>query len=100
MQFGKAVILSAYPRTDGTQEVELDAVCPASNYERLNVVVGTNRVAVPLDRPARGAVRRFKVTLASGAPLLSQGDKVTVEFFFPGEQGGVRTQCVSLTGVN
>lgn len=32
MQFGEAIILSACARIDGTQEVELNAVCPASDY--------------------------------------------------------------------
>ena len=36
MQFGEAIILRACPRADGTQELELNAVCPAANYERLN----------------------------------------------------------------
>jgi hypothetical protein len=99
MQFGEAVILSACPRGDGTQEVELNAVCPASNYERLNVVVGATRVAVPLDRPERGAFRRFTVKLRADAPL-SQGDKVPVEFFFPGEQAGVHCRGLSAGGVN
>src|SRR2546421_13087741 len=88
MHFGEAVILSASQRSDGAQEVKLKAICPAANYDRLNVVVGSCRVAVPLDRPERGAAREFKVTMQTGARL-SRGDKVFVEFFFPGEQAGV-----------
>ncbi|MBV9998982.1 MAG: hypothetical protein JO015_07695 [Verrucomicrobia bacterium] len=99
MQFGEAIILSACPQTDGTQEVELNAVCPASNYERLNVVLGATRVAVPLDRPVRGAFRRFKVNLKADAPL-NQGDKIPVEFFYPGEQAGVHCRGLSAGGVN
>jgi hypothetical protein len=99
MQFGEAVILSANPHADGTQEVELNAVCPAANYERLNIVLGATRVAVPLDRPERGAFRRFKVKLRADAPL-SQGDKVPVEFFYPGEQAGVHCRGLSAGSVN
>lgn len=99
MHFGEAVILNAYPRPDGTQELELNAVCPASNYERLNVVLGASRVAVPLDRPERGALRRFKVKLRADAPL-SQGDRVPVEFFYPGEQAGVHCRGLSVGSMN
>ena len=99
MQFGEAIILRACPRADGTQELELNAVCPAANYERLNVVVGPTRVAVPLDRPERGALRHFKVKLPVEAPL-SEGDKVPVEFFYPGEQAGVHCRRLSAGGVN
>jgi hypothetical protein len=99
MQFGEAIILSACPRTDGIQEVELNAVCPASNYDRLNVVLGAIRVAVPLDRPERGAFRRFKVKLRADAPL-NQGDKVPVEFFYPGEQAGVHCRGLGVGGMN
>jgi hypothetical protein len=93
MRFGEAEILGASERPGGVKELELKAVCPESNYERLNVVVGSERVAVPLDRPERGASRRFKVTLQADTPV-SRGDKVPVEFFYPGEQAGV--QCVGL----
>lgn len=99
MQFGEAIILSTGPRADGTQEVELNTVCPAANYERLNVVLGATRVAVPLDRPERGAFRRFKVKLRADTPL-SEGDKIPVEFFFPGEQAGVHCRGLSAGGVN
>jgi hypothetical protein len=99
MQFGEAIILSAYRRNDGTQEVELNAVCPASNYERLNVVLGATRVAVPLDRPERGAFRRFKVNLKADAPL-NEGEKVPVEFFYPGEQAGVHCRDLRVGSMN
>ena len=88
MQFGEAVVLGTSERPDGAKEVELKAVCPAANYERLNVVVGACRVAVPLDRPERGASREFKVTVPTDSHLTC-GGKVGVEFFFPGEQAGV-----------
>jgi hypothetical protein len=97
MQFGEAVILGICPQADGIQEVELKAVCPAANFERLNVVVGPTRVAVPLDRPARGALRRFTVRLRAEAPL-GQGDTVPVEFFYPGEQAGVPCRDLSSAG--
>ena len=88
MHFGEAEVVDASERPGGAKELELRAVCPGSNYERLNVVVGSQRVAVPLDRPQRGASRRFKVTMRADLPV-NPGDKVAVEFFYPGEQAGV-----------
>lgn len=88
MRFGEAEVLDASERPGGAKELELKAVCPGSNYERLNVVVGSQRFAVPLDRPQRGASRKFKVTMQADTPV-SRGDKVPVEFFYPGEQAGV-----------
>ena len=88
MQFGEAEILGASERPGGAKELELQAVCPGSNYERLNVVVGSQRIAVPLDRPKRGAARKFKVTMQADSSL-NRGDKIPVEFFYPGEQAGV-----------
>jgi len=99
MQLGEAIVLGACPCPDGSLEVELKAVCPAANFERLNVVVGTTRVAVPLDRPARGALRSFKVTVRADAPL-SQGDKMLIEFFFPGEQAGLCGASLTAGGLN
>ncbi|HEY0789594.1 MAG TPA: hypothetical protein VGD78_00900 [Chthoniobacterales bacterium] len=99
MQFGEAVVLGASPRPDGRLEVELHAVCPGANFERLNIVLGGTRVAVPLDRPARGALRSFKVTLPAEASL-NQGDKMPVEFFFPGEQGGLSGGDWHASGLN
>lgn len=97
MHFGEAVILDTCERPDGVQEVALKAVCPAANYDRLNVVVGSLRVAVPLDRPQRGAAREFKVTMRVTSHL-NLGDKVPVEFFFPGEQAGAH--CRGMTPVS
>ena len=97
MQFGEAEILDASERPGGATELELKAVCPGSNYERLNVVVGSQRVAVPLDRPERGASRKFKVMMQADPPL-SRGDKVLIEFFYPGEQAGVH--CGGLRPAN
>ena len=89
MHVGEAVILSTSQLPDGDQEVELEAVCPDSGCERLNVVVDRCRVAVPLDRPQQGALRQFKVRMHADKPL-QLGDKLPVEFFFPGEQAGSR----------
>jgi hypothetical protein len=89
MHFGEAEVVGTSERSGGTKELELKTVCPGSNYERLNVVVGSHRLAVPLDRPRRGASRQFKVTMQADSPL-NRGDKVLIEFFYPGEQAGVR----------
>ena len=99
MQFSEAVVRGAFRRPDGTQELELDAVCPAANYDRLNVLVGKARVAVPLDRPARGASCRVTVRVGAEASF-SQGDKVAVEFFYPGEQAGVCLGGLTSGGLN
>jgi hypothetical protein len=49
MHVGEAVVLSTSEcGPDGAQEVELSAVCPSANFERLNVVLGSSRTAVPL----------------------------------------------------
>ena len=88
MHVSEAVVLSASERPDGVREVELQAVCPAANLERLNVVLGSCRAAVPLDRPGRGESRKFKVAMKLDMPL-GPGDKVLVRFFNPGEQAGV-----------
>ncbi|MBV8901475.1 MAG: hypothetical protein JOY92_15335 [Verrucomicrobia bacterium] len=88
MHVGEAVVLGAFKRPDGTQEVELKAVCPKPDFERLNVVLGSCRVAVPLDRPVDKPEREFKVTMRVDSPI-NLGDKLLVEFFYPGEQAGV-----------
>lgn len=88
MHFGEAEILGTAERPGGVKELELEAVCPGSNYERLNVVVGSQRVAVQLDRPERGTSRKFKVIAQANSPV-NRGDKVPVEFYYPGEQAGV-----------
>lgn len=89
MHVGEAVVLGAFQRSDGTQEVELKTVCPKPDFERLNVVLGSCRVAVPLDRPVDKSEREFKVTMRVDSPI-KLGDKLLVEFFHPGEQAGVR----------
>ena len=89
MHVGEAVVLGAFKHPDGTQEVELKTVCPKPDFERLNVVLGSCRVAVPLDRPAAQSAREFKVTMRVDSPI-KLGDKLLVEFFHPGEQAGVR----------
>ena len=88
MHVGEALVLRAYERPDGTQVVRLKAVCPEPNLDRLNVVMGTCRVAVPLNRPERGSAREFEVTMRANSPL-RLGDRVPVEFFYPGEQAGI-----------
>jgi hypothetical protein len=88
MHTGEAIVLSASEYLDGSQEVELEARCPQSGYERLNVVVNRCRIAVGLDdRPERGSARQFTVRLQPEGPL-QPGDKVLLEFFHPGEQAG------------
>jgi hypothetical protein len=89
MHVGEAVVVGAVKRPDGTQEVELKTVCPRPDFERLNVVLGSCRVAVPLERPAGKSEREFKVTMRVDSPI-KLGDKLLVEFFHPGEQAGVR----------
>ena len=89
MHVGEAVVLGALRHPDGTQEVELKTVCPKPDFERLNVVLGSCRVAVSLDRPAAQAAREFKVTMRVDSPL-KLGDRLLVEFFYPGEQAGLR----------
>ena len=88
MHVGEAVVLGASKRADGTQEVELKTVCPKADFERLNVVLGSCRVVVPLDRPAGETSREFKVTMRVDSPI-RLGDKLLVEFFYTGEQAGV-----------
>ena len=87
MHTGEAIVLSASEYREGTQEVALEARCPQSGCERLNVVVNRCRVAVGLDRPERGSARQFTVRLQPEGPL-QPGDKVLLEFFLPGEQAG------------
>ena len=88
MHLGEAVVLGASKRPDGTQEVKLKTVCPKPDFERLNVVLGSCLVAVSLDRPAGETSREFKVTMRVDEPI-RLGDKLLVEFFYPGEQAGV-----------
>ena len=83
---------------EGTQGLELKAVCPAANCERLNVVVGGCRVAVALDRPGRGAWCEFNVAVPMALEL-RVGDKVGLEFFCPGEQAGARLASAERVGL-
>jgi hypothetical protein len=63
MQVGEAVMVGASNRPDGTQEIELNTVCPDAGFERLNVVTGECRVCVALDRPEQGASRGFQAVI-------------------------------------
>jgi hypothetical protein len=63
MQIGEAVVSGASQGPKGAQEVEFKAVCSMANCERLNVIAGEWRAAVTLDRPPRGALCQFKVTV-------------------------------------
>ena len=87
MEAVEAVVVGVADTADGTQEVELEARCPAAHFERADVVVGPWRVAVPLDRPLRlAALRQVRVRLQAAPGRLQPGDKAVVEFFYPGEQ--------------
>lgn len=86
MEAVEAVVVGVSETADGMQEVELEARCPAADFERANVVVGPWRVAVPLERPRRVPLRKLKVRLAPAQGPLRPGDKAVVEFFHPGEQ--------------
>jgi hypothetical protein len=63
MQIGEAVVSGASQGPKGAQEVEFKAVCSMASCERLNVIAGEWRAAVTLDRPPRGALCQFKVTV-------------------------------------
>ena len=91
MEAVEAVVVGVSATADGTQEVELEARCPAADFERANVVVGPWRVAVPLDWPLRVALRKVRVSLPAAPGRLQPGDKAVVEFFYPGEQA--RAHC-------
>lgn len=92
MQVGEAVVVGAFERPNGIQEIELNTVCPDAGFERLNVVAEACRVAVPLDRPAQGESCQFQAVLnTESAP--QPGEKVLVEFFHPGEQAGAH--CIA-----
>lgn len=62
MEVGEAVVMAASGGPEGAQEVDFEAVCPAANCERLNLVMGAWRAAVALDRPKPGASRHFRLT--------------------------------------
>jgi hypothetical protein len=89
METVEAVVVGASETTEGAQEVELETLCPAADFERADVVVGPWRVAVPLDRPLRVGRRKVRVRLQGAQGRLRPGDKAIVEFFYPGEQARV-----------
>ena len=89
MEAVEAVVVGVADTADGAQEVELEALCPAADFERANVVVGPCRVAVPLDRPLHVGKRNVRVSLQGVQERLKPGDKAVVEFFYPGEQARV-----------
>ena len=89
MQTIEAMVVSASETSDGAQEVELEALCPAADFERAHVVVGPWRVPVPLDRPLRVGRHKVTVNLQGASGRLQPGDKAVVEFFYPGEQARV-----------
>jgi hypothetical protein len=90
MEVGEAIVIGASKRPDGIHELKLKASCP-SNCERANVRVAGQCLAVDLERGGHGMVSRaFTVTVADD-PHLAPGTKVPVEFFYPGEQAGVRS---------
>jgi hypothetical protein len=89
VQAVEAVVVGASETADGAQEVELETLCPAADFERANVVVGPCRVAVTLDRPLYVGRRKVMVSLQGVQGRLKPGDKAVVEFFYPGEQARV-----------
>ena len=86
MEAVEAVVVAVSETADGAQEVEFEALCPAAEFERADVVVGPWRAAVAFDRPLRAALRRLMVSLRAAPGRLQPGDKAVVEFFYPGEQ--------------
>ena len=93
MEAVEAVVVGASETADGAQAVELETRCPAAGFERAYAVVGPWRVAVPLDRPLRVALRKVWVSLRTAPGHLRPGDKAVVEFFYPGEQA--RGHCAA-----
>ena len=86
METVEAVVVSASETTDGAQEVELEALCLAADFERADLVVGPRRVAVPLERPLHVGRCKVRVSLQAAQSRLRPGDKAVVEFFYPGAQ--------------
>ena len=86
METVEAVVVGASQTADGAQEVELEALCPAAEFERASVAVGPWRVAVALDRPLHVGRCKVKVSLQAAQERLQPGDTAVVEFFYPGEQ--------------
>ena len=68
MEAVEAVVVGVAETVGGAQEVELEAVCPAADFEWANVVVGPWRVAVPLERPWRAAALRKLMVNLQAAP--------------------------------
>ena len=93
MEAVEAVVVGVSEAADGTQQVELEALCPAADFERAHAVVGPWRVEVALDRPLRAALRKLMVSLRTAPGRLRPGDKAVVEFFYPGEQA--RGHCAA-----
>ena len=88
MEVREAVVIGVSPRPDGTYEVALEAYCPP-NCERLNAMVAGYRLPLALERRPRGGTRAFAVVVPTD-PQLGPGDKLVVEFYYPGEQTGAR----------
>ena len=86
METVEAVVVGASQTADGAQAVELEALCPAAEFERASVAVGPWRVAVALDRPLHIGRCKMLVSLQAAPGRLQPGDKAVVEFFYPGEQ--------------
>jgi hypothetical protein len=89
----EAVVVGASETADGAQEVELETLCPAADFERASVVVGPCRVALPLERPLHVGRRKVRVSLQAAQGRLQPGDKAVVEFFYPGERA--RGHCAA-----
>lgn len=87
MEIGEAVVIGTSQHPDGAYEVALEGYCPP-NCERLNAIVAGYRLALALERRGRGGSRAFQVRVPID-PDVGPGDKVVVEFFYPGEQAGV-----------
>ena len=90
MEVGEATVVSASKHPDGTNELKFKASCP-SDCERANVQVAGRWVAVHLERGGQGMVSRAFTMTMSEDPQLAPGAKVPVEFFYPGEQAGLRS---------
>lgn len=83
-QIDEAVMVGASKCPEGTQAIEWNTVCPDAGFEWLKVVRRACRVCVALDRPERGALRCVQMVMETEVPP-QPGEKVTVEFFPPGE---------------
>ena len=74
METVEAVVVGASQTADGAQAVELEALCPAAEFERASVAVGPWRVAVALDRPLHGGRCKVLVSLQAAPGRLQPGD--------------------------